>query len=68
MNSSNADNSAAPYRFIVMLFVAATMWITAATPAEAAIVNRDVLKSFFVKGAKPTSAQFSTLIDSTLNI
>lgn len=32
-----------------------------------AVVSRDVLKSFFEKGDKPTSAQFSTTIDSSVN-
>ena len=30
-------------------------------------VARSILKSFFIPGAKPTSAQFNTLIDSMLN-
>src|ERR1700746_755974 len=32
------------------------------------LVSRNILKSFFTPGAKPTSAQFNTLIDSELNI
>ncbi|MGZ4056873.1 MAG: hypothetical protein ACXVPM_18315, partial [Bacteroidia bacterium] len=31
-----------------------------------ALVSRNILKSFFVPGATPTSAQFSTFIDSVL--
>lgn len=30
-------------------------------------VSRSILKSFFTAGSKPTSAQFNTLIDSTIN-
>ncbi len=33
-----------------------------------AIETRDILKSFFETGDKPTQAQFSTLIDSTVNL
>lgn len=33
-----------------------------------AVVQRNVLKSFFEKGDKPTSAQFADTIDSSLNI
>ncbi len=33
-----------------------------------AIVQRDTLKSFFEKGDKPTQEQFSTTIDSNLNL
>jgi len=32
-----------------------------------ALVSRNILKAFFIPGAKPTSAQFNTLIDSTVN-
>ncbi len=34
---------------------------------HAAIVSKEVLKSFFIKGAKPTSEQFGTLLDSLVN-
>jgi hypothetical protein len=30
-------------------------------------VHRDILKSFFSKGDKPTQSQFGTLIDSMIN-
>jgi hypothetical protein len=33
-----------------------------------AIVNRAVLESFFIKGAKPSELQFKTLIESMLNL
>ena len=33
-----------------------------------AVVQREVLKSFFEKGDKPTEAQFSDTIDSALNV
>src|SRR4051812_17647735 len=32
------------------------------------LVSRNILKSFFTPGAKPSSLQFNTLIDSALNI
>jgi hypothetical protein len=40
----------------------------AATPAHGAIVSRNILKSFFEKGDKPTQSQFGTVIDSMVNI
>ncbi len=36
-------------------------------PARAAIESREVLKSYFQTGDKPTQQQFATLIDSNLN-
>jgi hypothetical protein len=51
-----------------LLTAAAFIFAACATESEAALVSRNILKSFFVPGAKPTSAQFSALIDSTVNI
>lgn len=36
--------------------------------AQAAVVSRNVLKSFFTSGDHPTAQQFSTFIDSSLNL
>jgi hypothetical protein len=35
---------------------------------SAAVVSREVLKSFFEKGDKPTQQQFGTVIDSMVNL
>jgi hypothetical protein len=55
-------------RWLVLLTAAIFMFAACATESDAALVSRNILKSFFVPGAKPTSAQFSALIDSTVNI
>src|SRR6185437_5335064 len=47
----------------------ATIFAPVLTPStvQAAIVSREVLKGFFTKGAKPTSEQFGTFLDSLVN-
>jgi hypothetical protein len=65
MNGWNSMNKSIRFAGLAVM-VGMAMLIAA--PARGAIVNRAVLKSFFQKGAKPTAEQFSTLIDSTVNL
>ena len=57
-----------PFRKLsgIVLSTAAAMLLVCSY-AEAAVVTRSILKSFFQTGDKPTSPQFSNLIDSYIH-
>lgn len=52
-------------RAATVLFVVV---LGASSAANAAVVSRNILKTFFQTGDKPTQSQFATLIDSMVNI
>jgi len=52
----------------VTLVATLVVMLLAATPTHAAIESRNILKSYFQTGDKPTQSQFGTVIDSMVNI
>ncbi len=54
-------------RSLIISSTALALLFVVAGPAQGALVSRNILKSFFQKGDKPTASQFGTLIDSMVN-